>query len=171
MPPRPGDRRALDVLGDYDAIYPDRTPLPVPVVSIAEDLLGLRVHAAPDLGASGLLVPRDRLILINADEPVERQRFTVAHEIGHWVVHCGARTGTTNATLCRAVSQESHTDLREREADSFGAELLMPTPHVYEAVAVTGANVDILAETFAVSRQAMSWRLFNLRLSHDPESP
>lgn len=56
--------------------------LPVPVEAIAEDLLGLYVAEAEDL-SSGLLLPAERRVVVNAGEPPPRRRFTLAHEVGH----------------------------------------------------------------------------------------
>src|SRR4051812_47480083 len=59
--------------------------VPVPVESIAEDYLGLRIEQA-DMDCSGTLLPVERLIRINAAEaprnepPLRRFRFTIAHE-------------------------------------------------------------------------------------------
>ena len=70
--------------------------LPVPVEAIAGDLLGLRVEESWDIDCSGMLLPAERRIVLNAreraggrdDPPLRRFRFTIAHEIGHWVCHC-----------------------------------------------------------------------------------
>ena len=62
--------------------------IPVPVESIAEDLLGLRIEERL-LEYSGMLLPAERTIVLNAaesarnDPPLRRHRFTIAHEIGH----------------------------------------------------------------------------------------
>src|SRR6266545_3087502 len=61
--------------------------LPVPVESIAEDLLGLSIGNVEELTVSGMLLPAERQIWVNAREAQEspgRRRFTVAHELGHW---------------------------------------------------------------------------------------
>ena len=52
--------------------------MPVPVESIAEDLLGLAVGARDDLEVSGMLLPAERQIWLNAAESPARQRFTLA---------------------------------------------------------------------------------------------
>ena len=62
--------------------------LPVPVESIAEDLLGLAVEVRDDLPVSGMLLPSERRIVVRSDEPEPRRRFTIAHELGHWICQC-----------------------------------------------------------------------------------
>ena len=96
-----------------------------------------------------------------------RRRFTIAHEIGHFVLHprrlAPERGGGGNAAW----------QAQEREADQFAAELLMPEHLVREAVVTQGPDVDRLAGRFEVSRQAMQVRLRRLGLGghHDDRHP
>ena len=60
----------------------DGAEIPVPVESTAEDLLGLEIERA-EIDVSGMLFPAERRIMVNAGEPETRQRFTIAHELGH----------------------------------------------------------------------------------------
>jgi hypothetical protein len=155
----------------YAAIFGYAGP-PVPVDAIAEDLLGLAVGEAP-LTVSGMLVPWARQIWVDAAEAREspaRRRFTIAHEIGHWV--CQVRTGGGDAVLCRpdpAAASAAPGDPREREANIFAAELLMPEEHVRRAAA-GGATPGELEALFGVSPPAMAWRLYNLGISAMPPS-
>ena len=125
----------------------------MPVESIAEDLLGFAVEARK-LPVSGMLLPAERRILVNADEPQTRQRFTIAHELGHWVCQCvGAES--PQPVYCRAeeVGVDPEARALEREANIFAANLVMPE----EAVrAASGEN------RFGVSDEALAWRLYNL---------
>ena len=83
--------------------FHDRYPgpaLPVPVDEIAEDLLGLVVDENDSLAVSGMLVPAERHILLNGRESRQsegRRRFTLAHELGHWV--CQFQAGTHRAPV------------------------------------------------------------------------
>ena len=135
--------------------------LPVPVDAIAEDLLGLAV-AERELDVSGVLVPAQRRIWLKADEPAERKRFTLAHELGHWVCQC--LEGRGEDVMCRAADlADAATRANEREANIFAAELLMPEDAVRAAWAGE-ESVEACAGTFGVSGEAMGWRLFNLGL-------
>ena len=60
----------------------------MPVEAIAEDYLGLTVTDADLDGVSGLLYPAERAVFLNAAEVPARRRFTLAHELGHWVCQC-----------------------------------------------------------------------------------
>jgi hypothetical protein len=148
--------------------------IPVPVDRIAEDLLGLRVEESWELGeASGMLLPAERRILLNAEEGAHarndlrsrRFRFTIAHEVGHWVCHCleGA-AASAEPTYCRQsdMARDAERAL-EREANVFAAELLMPEAPV-RAAWVEVEDVDGCAARFDVSPGAMQWRLYNFGL-------
>ena len=157
---RPGDARA-DALRDRFAGVYGRCPVPVPVESIAEDLLGLRLRSA-DMPVSGLLVVPRRELWTHAGEPHVRRRFTIAHEIAHWVCHRDGRP-----PRCDLTADAPQRDPREREANTYAAELLMPAGAVRAARAEL-ADLRALAARFAVSDEAMAWRLFNLALGPRP---
>ena len=154
---------------------------PVPVEEIARKL-GASIafeHFGADV--SGLLVRDARAIVIgvNAAHPKKRQRFTIAHEIGHLRLHQGrpmfvdreVRVDRRDRTASRGV------DTEEIAANRFAAELLMPEEMVFAAVAQvslpqerggSAAIIARLAEKFDVSEQAMEYRLANLGLAMPP---
>src|SRR6188474_3257947 len=117
------DPRAHALRDEYHAVF-GGDELPVPVESIAEDLLALAVEVRDDLPASGMLLPRERRILVRAAEPEPRRRFTVAHELGHWICQCLA--GTAQPVYCRAeeIGVDPQAKALEREANIFAANLL-----------------------------------------------
>jgi IrrE N-terminal-like domain len=171
-PTRYSDPRAHELRAEYLATF-GGDEIPAPVESIAEDLLGLRVEQC-DLGeCSGMLIPAERLILVNAAEatrgetPTRRHRFTIAHELGHWICH--ARGIDEAPTFCRAkdLSQDADRAL-EREANVFGAELLMPEAAVRDAWAAFPDATE-LAERFGVSALAAQWRLYSFGLGPKPD--
>ena len=109
------DPRAGALRQRHQERFPASPRLPVPVESIAEDLLGLAVGER-DIEVSGMLLPAERQIWLNASESPARQRFTLAHELGHWV--CQHLEGRTVPVFCRAT--EVGVDegrLLEREAN------------------------------------------------------
>ena len=166
-PRRPGDPRADRLRSRHAEVFGQAGP-PVPVEAIAEDLLGLAVGEA-DIGFSGLLIPARREIWVQAAEAREspaRRRFTIAHEIGHWV--CQVREGRGEPIHCRPDPAGGRlVDEREREANVFAAELLMPEDQVRLA-ATRGAEPAELEALFGVSEPAMAWRLFNLGIVATP---
>jgi len=161
---------ARGLLERYGAVYGLPDAGPVPVEDIAESLCGLHVRDVPlDAGVSGMLLLQQREIHVNALEAglwPARRRFTIAHEVGHWELH---RDEIEDVTVTRTADYEpagarerSPEQVREREANRFAAELLMPEPRVHGAVGRDGADVPGLAAAFGVSALSMAWRLYNL---------
>ena len=125
------DPRAHALRDRYVSVF-GGPEIPVPVESIAEDLLGLRIEERA-LDWSGMLLPAERTIVLNAaesprnDPPLRRHRFTIAHEIGHWVCHCLEGRARAAPSFCRATDIAHDVDRAiEREANIFASELLMP---------------------------------------------
>ena len=166
------DPRAHAVRERYLSLF-GGSQLPVPVEAIAGDLLGLRVEESWDIDCSGMLLPAERRIVLNAgegaggrnDPPLRRFRFTIAHEIGHWVCHClEGRAPSPAPAYCRPVDLTVSADRTlEREANVFAAELLMPEPAVREAWEELG-EVAACSAGFDVSPTAMHWRLYSFGL-------
>lgn len=95
---------------------------------------------------------------INLHHHENRQRFTLAHELGHFALQHGAKTDNKN-TLYR----NGTTNPDEVEANAFAAELLMPKAIVRNLIVHQGvADISELAKIFLVSEQAMKIRLKNL---------
>jgi hypothetical protein len=93
-------------------------------------------------------------IVLRGASPERRRRFTIAHEIGHFVLHPHRVAPQRGGSQGNAAWQ-----LQEREADQFAAEILMPEDLVREAVLSHGLDVERLADRFDVSRSAMQARL------------
>lgn len=164
------DARAEALRARYHERFGGRE-LPIPVEAIAEDLLGLSVAESEDLNVSGMLLPPRRQIWLNAREAREtpgRRRFTLAHELGHWVCQClESRARDPEPSYCRPVDLTEAADRTlEREANVFAAELLMPGTPVREVWAEL-EDVDACAARFDVSPTAMHWRLFGFGLVAD----
>lgn len=130
-----------------------------------------------DRTVSGLLLRVDdsAVLAVNESHHPRRQRFTIAHELGHLRLHPGRRE-TVDSTVRvnrRDNLSSTATNGQEIEANAFAAALLMPEDAVREAVtklrSSTAANanrvVEVLAAEFDVSADAMGYRLINLGLS------
>lgn len=129
---------------------------------------------------SGILYRDEKqtIIGINSSHSNVRQRFTIAHEIGHLVLHEGelfvdqaVRVNFRDKRSSLAVNQQ------EIEANKFAAELLMPDEMIRHEVekrvtkkkGVTESQLLAeLARVFDVSEQAMGFRLFNLGIISSP---
>jgi len=118
---------------------------------------------------SGLFMTKDSVsyIMYNLDEVKQRQRFTIAHEFGHFILHKDVKLfiDKSQKTLYRNSASTTGESLKEREANAFAASLLMPKALIEEEITNSPKNTDVvdyLAEKFDVSPLAMSIRLSNL---------
>jgi Zn-dependent peptidase ImmA (M78 family) len=145
---------------------------PVPVQKIAK-LAGASLHYESfEDSISGVLVRNEHgnAIGINTSHPETRQRFTIAHEIGHLVLHEGVpiRVDKSFRVNWRRGASAKPRDIEEIEANAFAANLLMPKnmillAHGAEALDFEDdTEVVRLAHLFRVSTQAMSFRLSQL---------
>ncbi|MBA0192492.1 ImmA/IrrE family metallo-endopeptidase [Pectobacterium carotovorum] len=146
--------------------YWDRR-LPVDPLKIAE-AWGARVEALRESaynndGLSGLAVIKngEPRIYFDSNEYYNRQRFTIAHELGHHVL------GHTQDGEYHRDNVENYStgirDYREVEANQFAAELLMPEDAIRQLVTREGVTSTLrLANIFNVSEAAMHWRLKGL---------
>lgn len=122
--------------------------------------LGVAVVPAVRMGYSGFFDRTSCIIYYDRNESVVRQRFTVAHELGHFVLdHADAprdKPDSFSASIGSSI---------ESDANRFAAELLMPESAV-RIVFASGRmdSVDEMASAFAVSKVAMTLRLKNLKL-------
>jgi Zn-dependent peptidase ImmA (M78 family) len=145
---------------------------PVPVKKIAE-ALGVEVRlASTDDDLSGFLY-RDRkrklaVIGVNADHASNRRNFTAAHELGHFLLHDFEEVHVDRQfkVWLRSETSSQGTDLEEKEANLFAAELLMPARFLANDVDEIGTldvvDEDVLqnlADRYGVSKQAMTFRL------------
>lgn len=98
----------------------------------------------------------DKVIGVNENHPKNMRRFTIAHEIGHYL--CGHQhyENTFIDDEKRYFDPHFH---QEREADIFAAELLMPKEWLEENIKQRGIDALELAKIYEVSEQAMWIRL------------
>lgn len=150
---------AADVLNATWAV-PDG---PVDPERIANHI-GIVVRRVPlELGISGILRVEpgmDPVIFINDADSPQRQRFTIAHELGHYYERNSA--GHDDYNIIERQRGGKY-DLHEFYADEFAGALLMPTRKVNE-LREQGQNVLQMARTFDVSLDAMKKRLERLAL-------
>jgi Zn-dependent peptidase ImmA (M78 family) len=139
--------------------------IPVDPVSIAR-VAGLRVvDAALDDNTMGALVKQpgqDPTIMINEKDGRNRRRFTCAHELGHYVRRSHETEEYTTVDLRSGLSSEG-TDEEEIYANEFAACLLMPESEVLRLHNEGMVDWE-MAIRFAVSREAMQFRLRDLSL-------
>jgi len=146
-------------------------PVPIEKIAKALSIKILRSPLADDL--SGLLVRhkgfKGPIIGVNSIHPRVRQRFTIAHEIAHYILHADEvhidRGFSVNFRDSRSSSAEYRAEI---EANNFAAEILMPKMFLDNDL--ENGTVDMgdenglleLAERYGVSGQAMAFRIKNL---------
>jgi Zn-dependent peptidase ImmA (M78 family) len=169
----PGERRANKVVAAYEI-----KAVPIPVEYIAEQEGAEVRHRRFDSDISGLLLRNDDgsvIIGVHASQARSRQRFTVAHELGHYLMHQGRAVIVEHLHRAARVNWRDGTsalasDKEEIEANQFAAALLMPRSlleaHFESEVGRYDEErlVHLLARRFEVSPQAMRFRLVNLAL-------
>lgn len=159
--------RAL--LDEFGVVAP-----PVPIDKIVK---GHGIIVCPLPGSdevSGAIIRRDgkAVIAINPAHHPNRQRFTLAHEFAHFLLHEGNidehvddldfRVNWRNAESAKAINWE------EIAANQFAAELLMPTDFVRQDLNTIGQvdsnSIQLLASRYGVSKLAMEIKLTNMGL-------
>ena len=138
--------------------------IPVKVGALAS-ALGLRVVLATlPMNISGLIQPDENgnfVIKVNRFESKERQRFTIAHEIAHYLLH----RDRINAGIVDSVLYRSKLSSKiEAEANKLAADIVMPNEAVFAAMSrlprpISEHAIADLANSFEVSRQAMAIRV------------
>lgn len=133
---------------------------PIPVYEIIREA-GLQVYEA-DFGDahtrfSGFIDFKTKGIYLNQDDTKTRNRFTAAHELGHWILHRNLFEADPSKYnfLLRGKNTDNN-DPEEQEADYFATCLLVPRSLLSP---LRENSAKILACAFGVSRSMMEIRL------------
>lgn len=147
---------------------------PTPVEKVAK-ALGAQVRFSPfDDELAGMVYVKDGvpIIGVNSLHHPNRQRFTIAHELGHLELHREIITSKVHVdknfpVLMRDPKSATGTELLEIQANQFAAELLMPRKLIDQVLAGKKFDIDDegpieeLAKKFRVSKQALEYRIRN----------
>ena len=167
---------ASQILDEHDVVQP-----PVDVKKIARQLgyqVVLKYFPEEDLSGTVIRDSKGLITLgINTLQAPVRQRFSIAHEIGHARLHLSKGSGESlfvdppAGILFRDSRASLGDDPREVNANQFAAALLMPAEMIRTSLSkLAGSSsrftiddaVERLAKQFAVSHQAMRFRLVTL---------
>ncbi|MCJ8312012.1 MAG: ImmA/IrrE family metallo-endopeptidase [Saccharospirillaceae bacterium] len=149
--------------------YWDENKFPVDPVTIGR-ALSIRIVDVqlPENVAGALLkkIGEDPVIMLHADDPVNRKRFTLAHELGHYIYRM--ERGHFDDQEIDHVdhrNQDSRkgSDVEEISANRFAASLLMPQDQV-KLLCKSTVDVFELSKFFEVSTSAMKYRLNTLEI-------
>ena len=155
-------RKAKELLGRAGIVC-----APVPVESLAV-LSGAEVRYEPCTEAvSGMLLRRGKLFTIGINQayPKEQQRFVIAHEIGHLILHPEEEFHFDDCSSLRIRGLKS--SVVDIEANCFASEVLMPTQLVAkDVIKYTGRSLEtavmLLSRKYGVTRFLMAVRLSSL---------
>lgn len=149
------------------------TTLPIDIINIirSEAIQIEERHLEDEL--SGLLIIHGnaKLIGVETSHSQVRKRFTLAHELGHYILHSNDSKMFVDTAIFKRQSDGGYTTREERmekEANNFAANILMPEIIVSREVKSfyrdlnDEENVAELAKKFGVSLPAMTFRLINL---------
>ena len=113
------------------------------------------------------------IVGVNSLHHPNRQRFTIAHELGHFELHRAMITANVHVdkdfpALMRDPRSATGTEQLEIQANQFAAELLMPSKLIRQELARKQFDIEDerpmeeLAKKFRVSKQALEYRIRNL---------
>ena len=145
-----------------------RSEYPVKLAELAKKL-GVAIKVASlDLGISGKISKEDGkyIIRVNRFESRERQRFTIAHEIAHYLLHRPRIDKSVNGITDSVLYRSGESAKIEFEANRLAADIVMPLNavqakkiEIFGDHPINGEMIEHLAEAFEVSNAAMEIRL------------
>lgn len=150
----------------YQAIQQAQKTVPVDVDALAE-AIGVKIrykHLPKAISGELVRVGNGYEININNTDPRTRQRFTLAHELGHYALHRSLiGDGVNDDRAYRTTTSADHYNPKigpkqETEANRFAASLLMPWPLINQ-LSDEGRGLAELANMLNVSKHAISIRL------------
>lgn len=153
-------QNTMEILSKYSNFAP------VPVVRIANEL-GVDVYETDDLldNQSGLIKKESDkyVIYVNSFHPATRKRFTIAHEIAHFLEHRDKIGDDYITGIKQPLKREdgpildSEVSQMEIEANKIAAEILMPEKKFKEVWNICN-TIEEVAEKFEVSVSAAAIR-------------
>lgn len=137
--------------------------IPIDIISIAHDLKINVYKATGGANLAGKIVKDPKrggasgyAIFVNAADSYRRQRFTIAHEIAHFLLH---REAIGDGIVEDALYRSGLSNKQEMQANKLAAEILMPLHLINRAMDSYVKTIGELARLFQVSDSAMSVRL------------
>jgi Zn-dependent peptidase ImmA (M78 family) len=146
----------------HDAGLEDEIPVPLEKVAsyLGYECLGFTPEPSNE-EISGAIDYRGKKIYVNTNETLNRQRFTIAHEIGHAVLH-GIGDDPEGMVDLR-LSIDNPSTSKEVEANKFAAALLMPAKRFITEVSRWNNDTQMLTTIFGASTASVKLRLKNVK--------
>jgi Zn-dependent peptidase ImmA (M78 family) len=134
------------------------TSPPIYLEEIAEgEGLNLAVAEFAEKNVSGFIDFEKKLILVNKYDSISRQRFTIAHELGHWILHQKEIEADRDLVVLYRRPIEGEKNPLEQEANCFAANLLVPLCFLQNLVDQNISDKEI-ANIFRVSEAVIAFR-------------
>ena len=147
------------ILDRMEIIRANQSELPVSVTRIAGEF-GIRVFKSSGWPEklSGLIRKNQEKyeIFVNGQHPLVRRRFTIAHELAHFILH---RDEIGNGITDDVLYRSGLSNKMEKEANQLAADILMPWKLLDPILDSGESDIRELAGMFKVSPSTMSIRL------------
>ena len=135
---------------------------PINVTELAM-VLGISIiyEPMPDDDSGSLKIDKKTgswVMTVNSLHHPHRQRFTIAHELGHRVKHAREKSLFEDKTFFR----NGDSNIVEAQANRFAAELLMPNDVFAHFIEKVSSKVEDIADHFQVSSMAVRIRAKHL---------
>lgn len=143
------------------------TEFPIKLGQLARELgVSIKISSMRS-GISGQIAREENgyVVRVNRNEARERQRFTIAHELAHFLLHRHIIDTSPNGITDNVLYRSGEPDKIEYEANRLAADIVMPISLIEEELrtrfggSVTEATIESLAARFEVSKAAMEIRL------------
>lgn len=164
--------RAVEIAKQTLEGFEEQLPIDVQAIIQAHNI-AIRKQPLEEVVSGMLVVKKGHAIIgVNESHHLNRQRFTLAHELGHFILHGNSSSVFIDASpvFFRDETSSEGSKLQEIEANAFAAELLMPENMLRRIInnqpldAFDEGAVRRLAAQFGVSTQAITIRLTKLGL-------
>lgn len=140
---------------------PMDSSIPIQTIIESNDELELSFK---DLGINDAYIKRiadNRFeIAVNSKHHPNRQRFSMAHEYAHYLLHRGKIDSMPEGE--RILHRNGDRSSIEYQANTFAAELIMPEVLVHRAFSVSHGNLTKMASELGVSKESLKYRLRDL---------
>lgn len=145
---------------------------PLNIERVVTEIFKMKI-CPEDLGKtiSGFLerIGNQWCIYINKYESDLRKRFTIAHELGHFILHKDRIIAQGASEPDQIFFRSSDTNSIEQQANNFASELLMPKEEFIKAINDGCNTLEKLSEYFHLSTSAVKYRAYKLGIIEEYE--
>lgn len=138
---------------------------PLDIVRVVKEIYNIKLYYNDlDRDTSGFIeriTPQEWAIHVNKWENPLRQKFTIAHELAHFILHQNIlQSGSHYDSI---LYRDENTSPTEREANSFASNLLMPEDKFKQYISEGINTIEKLADKFQLSISAVRYRAYKLK--------